>query len=218
MAKFNVGDRFYFPVQEDGDYEACWNKTGVIEGIQNVFDDVFADIILDNGLKRGCLLRRLQPIEEARFTKDDLKTGMLVQTQNGNWYMVQLNTYVDGDSIYRDVIVNLSSGNYLCLRNYSIEFKELCGIDSLNFTKIVQVRYIGDIFRAVRYNTPIEFIQEFKILWERPKENPKVNQLESLCLKLESQLEDAREELQKIKAIKPPNQIGVLSKNEIKYN
>ena len=198
MAKFNVGDRFYFPVQEDGDYEACWNKTGVIEGIQNVFDDVFADIILDNGLKRGCLLRRLQPIEEARFTKDDLKTGMLVQTSDEIWWVVIRENGCHKQS--KDILIRYKKREYIGWNKLDLYAEDLSYTgqfpEDSTIIKIASCDYFTQIFTE---GIDVNRLVGFKVIWERPKENPKVIQLESLCLKLESQLEDAREELRKIK-------------------
>jgi|GEM_PF-6752098 len=194
MAKFNVGDRFYFPVQEDGCYETCWNETGVIKGI----NDGLANIVTDSGVKGSCYLGRLQPIEEVRFTKDDLKTGMLVQTSDEIWWVVIRENGCHKQS--KDILIRYKKREYIGWNKLALYAEDLSYTgqfpEDSTIIKIASCDYFTQIFTE---GIDVNRLVGFKVIWERPKENPKVIQLESLCLKLESQLEDAREELRKIK-------------------
>lgn len=132
------------------------------------------------------------------MTKDQLRTGMLVQTRNGDWYIVQIGAKEYFRSI--DYLINLKSGTYLNIKDYNQDLTErdMCKYD---IVKVIECEYIGNVFRGIQDDLSPEQFDGAKVIWQRTEVNPKVQQLESLIEKLKSQLESAEGELKSIKSV-----------------
>ena len=119
------------------------------------------------------------------MTKSDLKTGMLVQTKEGNWYV-----------FIGEIFLNLSTMNNLLLRYFDNDLIYVFSSD-FNIVKVANISYIGNVFRAYKENRTIEKVDGFKVIWQR--ESEKETQLNTLISKLKIQLEEAQKELANIK-------------------
>ena len=85
--------------------------------------------------------------------KSDLKTGMVVESRNGDKYLVMLNPDCEG----KDLIC--FSGSYMSLKDYT---------DTLEYPNsdygIVKVFTIG---KSISYILSAKALLEFKLIWER---------------------------------------------------
>lgn len=129
--------------------------------------------------------------------KSDIKTGMLVQTRNGDWHVAMIDTSPAwyGETSF---FVDMSDGDYLGINDYS---DTLLRLDKkYDVVKVAATDCPWHVFRVFRNGDEPEQIYGFKIIWERQEEDPKAKQLKELCSKLKDQLKAAEEELQAITA------------------
>jgi hypothetical protein len=135
---------------------------------------------------------KLEEVKEG-MTKDDLKTGMLVQSKSSEWYLVQKGIEDGYES--KDRLINLSNYfGYLDLNNYTDDLK---GFNDI--MKVATVVYIGDIFRNIKNIKEIEKTCGFKVIWEREQESTKEKQLKKIIDDLQEQLKEKLEELKGIR-------------------
>lgn len=99
--------------------------------------------------------------------KSDLKTGMLVQTKKGEWFIVQLNTNAFWD-IEASLLISVETGYFFNIYEFRDTLEHIytnyCDHDII---KIAKVDYLGNIFQALKAGLPMETITNFKIIWER---------------------------------------------------
>ena len=103
--ELKVGDRFYFPEQDDRCYEWAWGKSGVITG---AWSNMYS-FKLDGGETGSCYKWRLQKEEAKGMQKSDLRTGMLVQHKNNEWSVVMLG--VEHGYGNKDILMFLNSAS-----------------------------------------------------------------------------------------------------------
>lgn len=94
--------------------------------------------------------------------KSDLRSGDLVKTEEGNIYMVLLNTKA-ANNHSENILLNLITGNYIELNLYSEDltnnFDEDCHIK-----EICSENYVGNNFRK---NNLLKHIGSFYSTWKR---------------------------------------------------
>ena len=182
---FKIGDRVTVVNQQYKDMNSI-GYAGVIKYISSISCERQYQLSNDYWYNAGELK------EANKMTKDDLKNGMLVQHKNGRWGFIQLATDYYGKQ--KDLIID-----YKWLSQLSVEtLNEALEYGDWTIQKIATVDYVGDLFHAIQDGAKVESIGGFKVIWER--QNPKVQQLESLVSKLESQLKEAQDELKEIQA------------------
>ena len=123
--------------------------------------------------------------------KSELKTGMLVQLTNGQWYITMRNHGCTKET--EDILIN-SDGEFIYLRRYNDDLSYNSNYpDKHSISKIATYDYLHHIFRGQKIDSP-EQLDGFKTLWQR--ENPKKKQLSELVDKLRGQLKEATDKLE----------------------
>lgn len=123
------------------------------------------------------------------FTKDDLKTGMLVELRDGEKYMV----FKDAPSLNTagtDCLVNINRDDWFYLSNFT---------DSIH---LVNSNHSSDwdIVRVFQAKHPYAFTgvgSEYQLIWERVEKSPqqlKIEELEQTINKAKQQIEELKEE------------------------
>lgn len=94
--------------------------------------------------------------------KSDLKNGAIVETREGEKYILLKNTNILG--AIDEAFVNIASGCYLNLHNFNEDLTNLYDKD-FDIMKVSQEKYIGDTFRnhVLKYD-------ENNWTWEREEE------------------------------------------------
>lgn len=126
--------------------------------------------------------------------KDQLKTGMLVQIMNKNWYMV-----CNGAKKRRQdeiFLLNILDGCYISSESYSNDL-EYDGSPGYQIVKVAECNFVGNVIRGIREHKSPENFKEFKVIWERT--DPKVAEVEALVAKLQEQLREAQDELGRLR-------------------
>jgi hypothetical protein len=128
-----------------------------------------------------------------QFSKVDLKTGMLVQTRDGEWRLVMLGVECEEET--RDVLARLFSWGFFDIEDLTDDLMNTgCSGASLDVMKVATVRTPGIIFKALREGTSIEDCTGFTVVYERPddaKEQRK-KELQGQIEKIQSELEELR--------------------------
>lgn len=174
---FKVGDK----VKVVDSFGSGKVKLGDIATVTKVTDRSF-DTLLDVKTTDG----REYSMCDYRFEllgslPPEIKTGHLVMTTFDNqWRLAQIDT-INQKPNAGNVLLNLKTFCYIEL-------------DAADIIKIAEVKYIGDIFRAIKADTPVEQVKDFKIIYDKTKEERK-EKLESTISDLQSQLEKAQKEL-----------------------
>ena len=119
---------------------------------------------------------------------------MLVQTKNKNWYIVQRDITHDYRS-GNDILIRLDEGCFLDLNEFTNDM--ICDGSSFNIIKVAKVHYLGEIFKHFGSNANIESIEGFTIIWQR--EDQRLTQLNTLVTNLQTQLQEAQEEIKRIR-------------------
>lgn len=194
MPKFNVGDNVrILHVDTLGASSKAIGMTGVVTDITS---DGNYNVKLEKPI--GCFdtwgfsedeLKE----EQKMFTKDQLRTGMLVQHKNNEWSVVMLG--VEHERSYKDIVVSLGNTRCIELNELSDDLRNIGGNNQWTITKVATVSYIGDIFRSYKSGTPMESISGFKVLWQRESEQQV--KLQGIISDLQDKLEQAQEELAK---------------------
>jgi hypothetical protein len=123
--------------------------------------------------------------------KSDLKTGMLVQTRDGKWRITMLNTR-SGDFLY-----GYTGEGTLGLSYFDDNLKRTLG-DNAKFDVIkVLNTYGSDVIKGLNDNNMTDIIRNYTVLWE--EESSKIKEVRDLINKLQTQLIDAKNELDKLK-------------------
>jgi len=126
--------------------------------------------------------------------KDQLKTGMLVQVMNKNWYMVCNGAKKRrGEDIF---LLNIVDGCYINSEKYSNDL-EYDGTPGYQIVKVAECDFVGNVIRGIWGHKTPENFEGFTVIWERT--DPKVAEVESLISKLQGQLKDAQEELGRLR-------------------
>lgn len=81
--------------------------------------------------------------EEKNMKKSDLKSGAIVETRNGNKYILLLKTKYYGE--IEDLLVNLAEGTYMSYSNYDDDLTVPFQPDDI--MKVCQHEYAGDNIR-----------------------------------------------------------------------
>lgn len=127
------------------------------------------------------------------MTKNELRNGMFVQLENGDWYMVSKGVEI-GSLGYIDAFVNIQGG-FMDMERYSNDLRR--GSNGYSVKKVVKPEYFNYVLsQLIDGKTPDKF-SEVKVLWERS--NPKIIEVESLISKLQGQLEAAKAELEALR-------------------
>lgn len=90
--------------------------------------------------------------------KADLRTGMVVETRNGNKYLVMLNPDCEGKEL-----INFDSG-FMPLSRYNDNLMLKTGDEEFDIMKVYSVE--ASICRLLRDKERMEF----KLIWEREEE------------------------------------------------
>lgn len=93
--------------------------------------------------------------------KSDLRSGDLVKTEEGNIYMVLLNTKTEYND--KDILLNLETGNYIKLSLYD-EYLTNTLYKDCSIKEICSKDYVGDNFRK---NNLLKHIDNFYSTWKR---------------------------------------------------
>lgn len=146
---------------------------------------------------------RFKIVEEDSMRKSDLKTGMLVQTRNNEWYFVFKDI---ANEVENDIIVNLRKSygetdlihrEFMPLSYYNENLTLKDRTIKWDIVKVAECNCSVSFFTNITTNEFVQSLKGFQIVWERKSE--KEEQLNELIFKLESQLSEAKEELNKIK-------------------
>lgn len=93
--------------------------------------------------------------------KSDLRSGDLVKTEEGNIYMVLLNTKTE---IYdKDILLNLEIGSYIALSSYNEDLTNKVS-EKYSVNEICSKDYVGYNFRK---NNLLKHIGSFYSTWKR---------------------------------------------------
>ena len=123
------------------------------------------------------------------MTKDQLKTGYVVQRRNGSYSLVMK------DSFEGDTFVNVD--NDFCLMCFDDYTSDLLYNKSETQWDIMKVFTVDTLTDILRYLVSKQY-DKLTLLWER--KSPKEQQLKWFVEKLQSQLKEAQEELKKLEA------------------
>ena len=123
------------------------------------------------------------------MTKDQLKTGYVVQRRNGSYSLVMK------DSFEGDTFVNVD--NDFCLMCFDDYTSDLLYNKSETQWDIMKVFTVDTLTDILRYLVSKQY-DKLTLLWER--KSPKEQQLKRFVEKLQSQLKEAQEELKKMEA------------------
>jgi hypothetical protein len=123
----------------------------------------------------------------------DLKTGMLVQTNDGNWRVVVRGICDTGYSYAKDRLVAINDGfTFVPLDKYYDDLIGNCSDWTIN--KVATIHYALDVFRGTN---SVETLNGFKVIWQRKTDQEE--QLENLINDLQNQLNNAQEKLKEIR-------------------
>lgn len=91
--------------------------------------------------------KELELIEREKniMKKSDLKNGAIVETRNGNKYILLFNCCNRGDR--EDLFISLNSGGYLNFSHYNENLK-CCSDKDFDIMKVCQNDYVGDNIRS----------------------------------------------------------------------
>lgn len=93
--------------------------------------------------------------EEKVMKKSDLKNGTIVELRDERKMIVLLDC--DEYMGYKDLLINISNGNYIALDDYDENLKEKYGCVDLDIMKVCQKEYVGDNIRAHIINAEDEW-------------------------------------------------------------
>lgn len=195
MPRFNIGDRV--KVVKDtfyGDMNVYVGGTYEIERLTHMDNYILKGVTRPNGSAAVWYESELekQKEEQKMFTKDQLKTGMLVQHKNNEWSVVMLGVEHGYDA--KDILLNTNDGlRYRRLSDYNDNLKRTWD-NSGDIVKVATVGYIGDIFRTYKSSKSVESIEGFKIIYDKTKDETK-DKLQKTIDTLRTQLKQAQEEL-----------------------
>jgi hypothetical protein len=79
--------------------------------------------------------------------KSELKTGMIAETRNGEINLVMLDVLQSNESYPNDVLINLSTGCYLDLEDYTDDLTRYSS--DYDIVRVYKVLYVGDIIRSI---------------------------------------------------------------------
>lgn len=199
MSKFKVGDKVEV-VNNAGCYIAKAGDKGDIVGVDrstiaSIFD--LFDVRTADGRKYSIYARRLRLIKEESnvFTKADLRTGHLVQTLKGYWYVVLLNTEKIRAYNSTAIIEGYYHNGFETLEKYHDNLIHP-NYDGLTINKVAVVESPFSAIRGLKNKTSLEDLNGFKIIWER--ESSKVTKLRGTIKDLKVKLQDAERELEAI--------------------
>jgi hypothetical protein len=142
--KFKVGDRVRVVKIDSGNHQECMGKVFTIKSVDvhHYYHYIFEEY-------SACSWRdeELELVSFAKFTKSDLKDGMVVEYRDGSRRMVM-----------GDMLISHSSHNELYHYNDTLEnVVSFCSIDKVYKSKSIN---LNEYFKD-RYLT---------LIWERPKE------------------------------------------------
>jgi hypothetical protein len=101
-----------------------------------------------------------------KFTKADLRTGMLVQLRKDNQWLVVVKDA--GFSDGTDALQHLDDGGYMNLDDLSDNLVNTDGYGhGYDVVRVATVDSMCFLLKAVRDGDPVENIQDFKVIWER---------------------------------------------------
>jgi hypothetical protein len=118
------------------------------------------------------------------MTKQDLESGMIVKTRNGNWYLVDC-----------DELLQLDDYEELDLEDY---YDDLTSEDDEEFDIVLVANLpIEDVLYYVREkDEDIEKDSAFELIWS--EKSKKEEELEKVISDFERQLKEAKEELENL--------------------
>ena len=184
MDKLAVGTK----VEVIGQQYDAMNSIGYQGFIEEEIDGVDRPYHLNNNY---CYSR--EELEELPvFSKADLKNGMLVQTKDDDWYMVMREATVEGEIM--DMLICASDRGYLDIKDYTNDLKDVDNEDQFDIVRVATVEDPTEIFEVLREGSPVEYCEDFKIIWTR--EDPRVVELKETISKLQEQLKTAQDELE----------------------
>ena len=150
--KFKVGDKVRAKMNGE-------DLVGVVKEIDSDFKPylVYFDGWNKGHNGRGCLYKgyhcwwfgdyELELIErgEKDMRKRDLKNGAIVETRNGDKFILLFNCCNFGDR--EDLFISLEDGEYLNFDGYSKKLKN-CSDENYDIMKVCQNDYVGDNIRS----------------------------------------------------------------------
>lgn len=174
---FKIGDKVKV-VDSFGSGKAKLGDIATVTGVTERSFDVLLDVKTTDGREYSMCYYRFELLGSQ---PPEIKTGHLVMTTFDNqWRLAQIDT-INQESYARNVLLNLNNFCYLEL-------------DEFDIVKVAEVKYIGNIFRAIQAGTPVEQVEDFKVIYDKTKEERK-EKLESTISDLQLQLEKAQKEL-----------------------
>ncbi len=123
-------------------------------------EDSVADACLTTGAK-WVILEQPKP----QFTKDSLKTVMLVKLRDGRWFTVLFGVKADGD--IQDICLDVESPEYCTIDSITDTLEDDGDMRAWDIVKVATMFHIGDLFSAMRDGDDVEGIDGFKVIWER---------------------------------------------------
>lgn len=206
MTKFKVGDR----VISIGCEQCSSNKSkellmsqktiGVITHIktrlysQDTYLVRFDDSALSTWHYEQQELQKVE--EEGSMTKNDLKTGMLVQTKDLRWWMIIKNA--QQEDITQDIYILHKTNDWMPFVRWDDNLQMICtkGNYTLEKYTVIKVAKINAMTGFLRGDIVPEKLAGFRVIWERIGE--KEQQLTAIITKLAQQMKEAELELEKI--------------------
>lgn len=153
-----------------------------------------------------CNVVRFEGVNNNSRTKDDLKTGTLVQTRNGLWWFV-LRDMVN--EVEKDMLVYLEKHwfenslvrNFMRLSDFKSDMTYPLS-ENYDITKIAKCDYSLEFFTQETSDEFVRSLDGFEIVWDRDqaKKNQKIAELEDQIKKIENEHDALVMELQELKA------------------
>ncbi len=204
MEDLKVGDRVTVVKPMLRSQEYCIGLTGVISedrGKEHLFRyrlkfDTYVDFLPGGNVWAKSELELIKEEKKGMdFTKDMLKTGQLVQTREGQWFVVMKDHGCTNPTY--DMIID-STGGHLSLNKYNNDLTYTgCYADCFEIVKVTTFKYLGDIFGSIKAKSPEE-LSGFKVIWQR--ESEEVQRQKELVSQLKKQLADATATLEKMES------------------
>ena len=188
MPKFKTGDHVRVVKEQSGKLQKYTGTTGVVQE-----DDSAPYVRMDINGETWAFDEddfELAKEEQKMFTKDQLRTGMLVQHKNNEWGVVMLGVE------HGDKLLQFYNMGYVSLNSYSDNLEYKNGSE-WGITKVATVGYIGDIFRAYKSGKPMNSISDFKVIYDKTKDEAK-DKLKKTISTLQAQLDAAQDELKEM--------------------
>jgi len=111
------------------------------------------------------------------FEKSDLKTGMIVELENGDKYLIVLNC-LSTQQTSKDILIN--TNGWLLLKNYKQNLK-----DYKRNPTFLENEYTDKSFNIIKvfkskWNGSIMSFSNLELIWERKEEIPELTMAEAI--------------------------------------